>query len=200
MVCVAFPHLVVLFIAAYLSRNQAPRNLTTVVRQREPEVGRSLLAFGLFDEKEVFGDECCSCGDDIGLCLCSLCCLPIAWADTMSNDRMQLIPNFWIALCVACLEIVEFYWLTFGLSRILFVGVAVYYRQQLRRAYGLRSSTCPTCCLDCCVWLFFPPCAAVQEARQVRFVNRSPSSSALVGAPVTSVAESGETTNLMASS
>lgn len=74
-------------------------------------------------------------------------------------------------LTVSILGMHELSHLTFTISHILFVGIAVYYRQQLREKFGLSSGTWDTILQDCIVWCCCPCCAAAQEARQVERVS-----------------------------
>merc|ERR1712039_165260 len=73
-------------------------------------------------------------------------------------------------LCVSLLSIHELSHLTVGVSHIVFVAIAVYYRQQLREKFGLRSGSADTLAQDCFVWWCCCCCAAAQEARQVERV------------------------------
>mmetsp|Transcript_48838 Transcript_48838/g.141452 ORF Transcript_48838/g.141452 Transcript_48838/m.141452 type:complete len:228 (+) Transcript_48838:44-727(+) len=118
--------------------------------------------FGIWD-----CDGCC--GRDCKICLCGWCCLGIRWADTVSQNKLKLGVGFWSmllfhAICTCMDEI------TLGLSMIAFLSFAIYFRQRLRAAFGLKHATCGTYCQDCLVWTFCCPCAAVQEAREVEFL------------------------------
>merc|ERR1711933_404694 len=139
-----------------------PRPIESL-HEREPEVGRSVFAYGLFDEKEFWGD-------DFTICFCSFCCMGLRWAETITNDKVCLAGSFWIMLCVSLLSIHELSHLTVGVSHIVFVAIAVYYRQQLREKFGLRSGSADTLAQDCFVWWCCCCCAAAQEARQVERV------------------------------
>lgn len=109
------------------------------------------------------------CGRDQKICLCGWCCPWIRWADTLSQDKVQLI-GFWPALLIPLichlLDIV-----TAGLSGVIFLCVAVYFRQQLRKVFGVQHGTLKTVGLDCLLWWCCCPCAAIQEARQVQYAR-----------------------------
>lgn len=122
------------------------------------------FAYGLFSM-----DHCC--GHHSSVCLCSWCCGPLRLADTYTKEPFPMIGNFWSALIIiTCLA--GFSQLTFGITGLLMTGLCIYYRQQLRKQYGLEAGGLKTCCLDSLVWIFCPFCAMAQEARQVEFVKK----------------------------
>jgi len=111
---------------------------------------------------------------DFMLCFSSFCCLGVRWSDTLSRDNIQYAA-FWAALLFWTIcSIVE---INTSLTSIGLVSlvVAVYYRQKIRRSFGLEAGTCGTITLDCLSWMFCAPCAAAQEARQVEYIQPVPS-------------------------
>jgi Cys-rich protein (TIGR01571 family) len=121
------------------------------------------FAYGLFSL-----DHCCAHHSSV--CLCTWCCAPLRLADTYSKEPFPLITKFWHALIlITCL--LGLSQLTFGVTELIFFGLAVYFRQQLRKQYGLEAGG-SSWCTDCLAWLFCPFCAIAQEARQVEFVKK----------------------------
>jgi len=114
----------------------------------------------------------CSCDHCFGhhaqVCFCSFCCVPLRLADTYSKGPFPLMKSFWTALIIiTCLLALE--QLTFGLNLLVLCCMAIYFRQQMRKKYGLESGG-STVCMDCLAWFFCPFCSMAQEARQVEFV------------------------------
>lgn len=117
------------------------------------------FGFGLF----TF-DNC-----SVSIFLCSCCCLPIRWADTVSKKEHPFFLNFWVALLImAGLTALDF--LGYGLPGLLALLVAVFYRQKLRTKYGLEGGAM-SLVWDILAWCCCAPCAAAQEAKQVEFVE-----------------------------
>jgi len=121
------------------------------------------FAYGLFSL-----DHCCAHHSSI--CLCSWCCYPLRLADTYAKEPFPLLSNFWSALILICC-LIGLGQLTFGFTHLIFFGLAVYFRQQLRKQYGLESGGF-TWLMDSLTWIFCPCCAMAQEARQVEFVKK----------------------------
>lgn len=128
-------------------------------RERDPRG----FTYGLFSLDHCFGHHA-------NVCLCAWCCFPLRLADTYSKEPHSLVSSFMKALvAVSCvLALVE---LSVGMSHLLFIGMAVYFRQQLRKVYSLPNGDCSTFTQDCLTWCCCPFCAAAQEARQVEFVT-----------------------------
>jgi len=119
------------------------------------------FAYGLFSWDHCFGHHA-------NVCLCSWCCAPLRLADTYSKQPTPLARNFWTALVViACL--LGLSQLTYGFTAVIFLCAAVYFRQGLRKKYGLESGG-STYVMDCLSWICCPFCTMAQEARQVEFV------------------------------
>jgi len=131
--------------------------------QHDPEMGRVVFAYGLFDEKEFWTE-------DLMLCICSWCCTGIQWADNVSKPKIGLF-SFWVALAVSALNSYELNALTHGICYLFWVVVAVYARQRLREKYGLQHGSLITMGQDICVWCCCRCCAVAQEARQVEHVR-----------------------------
>lgn len=110
------------------------------------------------------------CDPDWRICCCSCFCAPIRWADTVASTKVGFL-SFWLAIILfTSLEILA------GLNlvgAILLLTAAVMARQTIRQRYGLPHGTCDTVCQDCCVWCCCSPCAIMQEALQVQFVELS---------------------------
>lgn len=106
------------------------------------------------------------------VCCCSFCCIPLRLADTYSKLPIPLSTNFWAALVFfACL--LGLGPITAGWSSVVFLCVAVYFRQRIRRKYGLEHGGM-TWCGDFVRWFFCPCCTIAQEARQLDFVDPRP--------------------------
>lgn len=140
------------------------------------------FTFNLFSTQHCFGQ-------DMRMCLCAWCCLPIRWADTVSDEEVKQgkLMGFWPALLLFVIP-AALYGLTGGLTGIFLLGVVVYYRQQLRKRYGFDEGSCSTVCLDVLAWWCCSCCSAVQEARQVKYtpvyVQEAPAKPAYQGSRV----------------
>lgn len=111
---------------------------------------------------------------DRKICCMAFACVSILWADTMSQDKLReshvTTLTFWFALLFPTVAIVASILVPgAALGSLLFLGVAVYFRQRIRKAYGLNTGVGP-CAMDVLTWCFCTPCAAVQEARQVKYL------------------------------
>jgi len=117
--------------------------------------------------------------DHMWVCICSFCCSAIRMADNYSKSSQEysmpraIIPGFWRALCII-LAIQFLITLTGGLGFILFVCIAVFLRQRLRKIYGLPNCTGKILAWDCLFWCCCPWCTIAQECRQVQFVTDPP--------------------------
>jgi len=119
------------------------------------------FAYNLFAWDHCFGHHA-------SVCLCSWCCGPLRLADTYSKNPSPLVKSFWTALVlIACL--IGLSQLTYGFTGVIFLCAVVYFRQGLRKKYGLESGG-STVAVDCLSWIFCPFCSMAQEARQVEFV------------------------------
>jgi Cys-rich protein (TIGR01571 family) len=119
------------------------------------------FAYGLFSLDHCFGHHA-------SVCLCSWCCTPLRLADTYSKEPSPLVRSFWVALVlITCLLGLQ--QLTFGFTGVVFMCVAVYYRQLLRKKYALDTGAA-TVFQDILSWICCPFCSMAQEARQVEFV------------------------------
>jgi Cys-rich protein (TIGR01571 family) len=107
------------------------------------------------------------CLSDVNIFVCSVICLPIRWADTVSMAHML---GFWPAFSAfAVLGL---------LNHVCFLGVYTwgaltacimfFYRQQLRKKLSLTPWSYDFALLDGCYVLFCPFCAVAQEARMVK--------------------------------
>lgn len=131
--------------------------------RKEPAAteGRHGFSFGLFDG---FG-----CDPDWRICCCSCFCLPVRWADTASSHRVRFM-EFWLALFVFAL-LITIAALAKGASMIAIVILAVLNRQRIRRVYNMPYCTCDSLIADTATWCCCSPCATMQEAMEVEFVE-----------------------------
>lgn len=105
----------------------------------------------------------CSCFEVPGMTLLTCCCFSIRWADTM---RMASYMSFWVGVVLmTLLEMINSF--TGGAAMCFAWGIVVFYRQKLRKEFGLEHSTVKSCCCDICGYCWIPCCMAVQEARQL---------------------------------
>lgn len=129
--------------------------------RQEPVVTRENFSFGLF--RGLTWDP------DWRICMFSFCCMPVRWADTVSSSKIGFM-GFWAALFLfAGLSAISQF--TMGLSALYLLVLAVMNRQKMRAAYGMPNKTWQTVVVDTCVWLFCAPCATMQEAMEVEFVD-----------------------------
>jgi len=122
-----------------------------------PEDSPKELYFGLFDSVS---------GEDWEVCVCSWFCTPVRFAETVDDEKLRLL-EYWPALLGSALC-----WSLLG--PLFFVPMAVYYRQRLRASFGLERGTAKTYLEDGCAWCFCSCCAALQEARQVMYIDPAP--------------------------
>jgi len=121
------------------------------------------FTFGLFDSF--------SCDPDKRIFCCSCFCMPIRWADTASSPKvnfMAFLPG--LMLFATLISLIN---LTYGATFLAALALGVLNRQRIRNIYGLPHKTCSTCTTDAATWLFCSPCAVMQEAMQVEFVESS---------------------------
>mmetsp|Transcript_37756 Transcript_37756/g.69919 ORF Transcript_37756/g.69919 Transcript_37756/m.69919 type:complete len:326 (+) Transcript_37756:134-1111(+) len=158
----ALPALAVTFLVALLYIKRLGRH--------EPYVQKTVM-----QGADGFSYGLCSCehcvGHHSGIVMCALCCLPIRWADTMSKEPVPKFLNFWVALLLVS-SLFYFSEAFLCVPWLIFLGLSIYYRQKLRREYGIVNcfeGAPMTLVQDCLVWFFCACPAAVQEARQVEF-------------------------------
>lgn len=125
------------------------------------QVDSKFFSYGLFDALR--------CDPDARIPAASCCCLPIRWSDTASSSRLGAVP-FWPTILLAS-GLVALSVVSFGVSVLFFVTVAVLNRQRIRSIYGMPSGTCGSCMGDCLVWTCCPCCATMQEAMQIEFIS-----------------------------
>jgi Cys-rich protein (TIGR01571 family) len=155
----------IMFGVAWILKRYAPACLPQEsVTDHDPEVGRLVFAYGLFDEKEFWSE-------DLMLCMLSFCCTGIQWANNVSNPKVGIYGSFWVALSLSALNSYELNALTHGVSFMFWVVIAVYARQGLRKRYGLESGSMMSLAQDIFAWCCCCRCAAAQEARQVEHVR-----------------------------
>mmetsp|Transcript_29473 Transcript_29473/g.84571 ORF Transcript_29473/g.84571 Transcript_29473/m.84571 type:complete len:254 (+) Transcript_29473:364-1125(+) len=108
------------------------------------------------------------CDPDWRICCCSWFCTPIRWADSVGSAEVRFM-GFWQAtILFATLQAIS------GITivgSVAFLILAVMGRQRIRAAYGLPNGTGPSILWDILTWLFCPPCAVMQEALQIEFVE-----------------------------
>lgn len=159
-------------------------NCASLTTRSSPQLSPRPTLHGELKEFE-FGLFHCS-KQSVGICLCSWFCLPIRWAETISSvpkpdyaaakGSQYGLHTFWTALCIFTVPI-GFCGLSSGFGFLLFLALAVYYRQTLRAVYDLENYTCRSCCTDALLWTFCGCCAAAQEAMQVQYTTYKPRSS-----------------------
>lgn len=119
------------------------------------------FSFGLFD-----------CWGDAFISGAACCCPAIRWADTMSYEKANLVPfylGFSIFVLLGVVRWLGLYGVTLGTLATAIVGTI--FRQRLRAHYGLAHGDLKTYLSDFFVWLCFPPCAIMQEARHVEWIE-----------------------------
>jgi Cys-rich protein (TIGR01571 family) len=127
--------------------------------KKDPEPVRR----GMGMSRDDFQYGICSCFEVPAMSLLTCCCFAVRWADTM---RMASYLSFWVGVVmILFLELINAF--TGGLALCVAWGIVVYYRQQLRKEFGLESGTLKSCCCDICGYFWIPCCMAVQEARQL---------------------------------
>mmetsp|Transcript_16594 Transcript_16594/g.31358 ORF Transcript_16594/g.31358 Transcript_16594/m.31358 type:complete len:347 (+) Transcript_16594:37-1077(+) len=160
----------------------------------EPKIARDSFSFSLCDG--------CFCDPDHRICLWACCFLPIRWADTASSPKVNFM-KYWpgILTMTVLLSLVN---LSYGITMLLALILMVLNRQRIRSMYNLPNRTCSTCSMDFLTWLFCPPCAAMQEAMQVEFIDSpmdatvpsmmqmNPMNSAFLTAPATGQLAAGQ--------
>jgi Cys-rich protein (TIGR01571 family) len=138
------------------------------VSEKDRAVGevRDPLSFG-FDYGMFSDDHCFDYHASIWLCACF--CLPLRLAESYGKRPKPVVPGGFVPalLIVVCLFGLEM--LTGGLSMLIFLGFAVWARQEMRKKYGMARNL-TTLGQDCLCWCCCPCCSAIQEARQVDFV------------------------------
>eukprot|EP00441_Pelagodinium_beii_P025184 CAMPEP_0197655754 /NCGR_PEP_ID=MMETSP1338-20131121/39647_1 /TAXON_ID=43686 ORGANISM="Pelagodinium beii, Strain RCC1491" /NCGR_SAMPLE_ID=MMETSP1338 /ASSEMBLY_ACC=CAM_ASM_000754 /LENGTH=417 /DNA_ID=CAMNT_0043231467 /DNA_START=60 /DNA_END=1313 /DNA_ORIENTATION=- len=138
--------------------------------EQEPVVTRANFSFGLLD-----GMKCSSSAAtypivrDARIPCFSCCALPVRWADTASSMKINYL-HFWaavifVSLCEALAGV------TYYITGFVFIIMAVILRQRIRRLYGMPYATCGSCTQDLCVWSFCAPCATMQEAMEVEYIE-----------------------------
>jgi len=129
--------------------------------------------------QETFAFALCDglfCDPDPKICMCSFCCIPVRWAATATSPKVKFMNNFYVALiifsvCATSWQL--FSTLNYGLGMLpfLLLGLLVVWnRQRIRQAYRLPQSFRITI-EDCLVWTCCAPCAMMQEAMQVEFIE-----------------------------
>eukprot|EP00929_Paragymnodinium_shiwhaense_P011500 TRINITY_DN11728_c0_g1_i1.p1 TRINITY_DN11728_c0_g1~~TRINITY_DN11728_c0_g1_i1.p1 ORF type:complete len:280 (+),score=49.67 TRINITY_DN11728_c0_g1_i1:85-924(+) len=119
-----------------------------------------------------FCDLCRCTRDDNCIMFWACCCPGIRWSDTVSNIKVRFL-KFWVALALFLFisllgSGVAGAWVA-GIFGFVLLGLGVYYRQQLRGAFGHSKGTLKTITLDILAWACCPCCAIVQEAKEVEY-------------------------------
>eukprot|EP00927_Polykrikos_kofoidii_P079219 TRINITY_DN75_c0_g1_i1.p1 TRINITY_DN75_c0_g1~~TRINITY_DN75_c0_g1_i1.p1 ORF type:complete len:270 (+),score=32.90 TRINITY_DN75_c0_g1_i1:73-882(+) len=109
-----------------------------------------------------------ACLEEPRLCLASCCLLPYRWADTIRMAGFLPFSQA-LVLCLGSLLLCSY----LPLLSIVFVLLLVYYRQQLRAKFTIKSSSCGTVTEDCCTAVFCTCCLVAQEARQVEYAYQA---------------------------
>lgn len=127
----------------------------------EPVVTREGFSFGLCDGY--------SCDPDSRVCCSGHFCLPVRWADTASSPKLGFI-TFWAGLIIYTI-FAALNSISYGITGLICLALAVMNRQHIRARYGMPSGTFSTFVQDIAVWCCCIPCAAMQEALEVEFVD-----------------------------
>jgi Cys-rich protein (TIGR01571 family) len=131
-----------------------------------PEVGPALgHSTQLEEELTQWQVEWYGCCTDPFICLWSFCCPCIRWAHTLDLlnflDYGPAVAIFLMLLIMNCMT-------SFLLIGIFFTMLLVYYRQKLRKMFGMpRYGTCMGYLEDCMCLCFCMPCVIAQEAQHV---------------------------------
>ena len=142
---------------------------------------------------------------DFGLCECchdsrtscwAIWCPMTLWAASASSPKSKFWGwTFWqltffaagFPFCMAICQLTLLLGVPTGqLSWPLLLAqawVLVRHRQHLRQKFNLDHGNCLTVTEDCCIWCWCVPCAAMQEALQVRFVEDTSLSTPLTDLP-----------------
>jgi len=123
-------------------------------------LGSDHFHFGLLDFDGA-------CGRDCEICFCAFFCLGIRWADTLGQRKLRFGVSFWLFLGFHVLAH-GLSVLTLGISSFAYFVVAVYFRQRIRNAFGLKRGLA-TVFQDVLTWMCCFPCAVAQEAREVMY-------------------------------
>jgi len=129
--------------------------------RKEPMITRQGFSFGLCDGY--------SCDPDTRVCCFSHFCLPVRWADTASSPKVGML-TFWTGLLIYTLA-AALNGFSYGITGLICLTLSVRNRQHIRVKYGMPNGTFGTFVADIAVWLFCVPCAVMQEAMEVEFVD-----------------------------
>lgn len=124
------------------------------------ELESSGFAYGLVNFEKFYGR-------DLMMFALSFCFIGVRWADTMDKSRLA---SFWVALSIFTVCSGLSYYTT-GFTTVVLMCFVVYCRQALRKKYNMEHGSVKTCLADIAVWWICFPLAAVQEARQVEYVQ-----------------------------
>lgn len=127
----------------------------------EPLVTREGFSFGLCDGY--------SCDPDSRICCFGHFCLPIRWADTASSPKIGFV-TFWTGLFLYTIA-AALNSISYGITGLICLALAVMNRQHIRARYGMPNRTFSTFVADIAVWCCCIPCAVMQEALEVEFID-----------------------------
>lgn len=135
--------------------------------RRPPAQSQDGFAFNLFD------GLCCD--PDPRICICAICCAPVRWAATASHIKVGFqwfYPGIVVFALLAtagefCSSLLKWAGV---IPSVMLAMLVVWNRQTIRLAYGLPQSIWITI-EDCLIWSCCGPCALMQEAMQVEFVD-----------------------------
>eukprot|EP00933_Yihiella_yeosuensis_P010246 TRINITY_DN1165_c5_g1_i1.p1 TRINITY_DN1165_c5_g1~~TRINITY_DN1165_c5_g1_i1.p1 ORF type:complete len:358 (+),score=91.20 TRINITY_DN1165_c5_g1_i1:87-1160(+) len=126
-----------------------------------PRVPGGGFSFGIFDGFR--------CDPDMRIFCCSSFCVPVRWADTASSPKVGFV-KFWSGLFLFT-TMYAFIGITYSASAVILIYLGIANRQKIRQAYGMDHSSASSYAQDCAVWTACCPCAAMQEAMEVEFVD-----------------------------
>jgi len=149
-------YLVFGIVIAFLYKQARTRYATAF--EPRPRPGPASLQYPQKD----FSSSLFDCFGDPNICVVGCCCPFLRWADT--TDQKGLL-SYWKAFFIMfSLMLLHVY--TAGLTSIVAIMVGVYYRQKLRRKYGIDAGTGGSIFMDVLSWMCCQPCAIIQEARE----------------------------------
>ena len=158
-----------------------------------PTEMRQQLRDTFLDNTFAFG--LCECCHHCETSCWAIWCPFTLWSATASSPKSNFwrwafwqLTFLWAGWCLCFgianamavfLGILPVLWVPFLLAKIC---VQVWHRQHLRKKFNLNHGNCCTLTEDACVWCFCIPCAAMQEALQVGFVEGMPLTAPLTDA------------------
>ncbi|CAE7816205.1 unnamed protein product [Symbiodinium sp. CCMP2592] len=169
----------------YLNCRKATPLPTEMRQQSSDTFSENTFAFGL-----------CECCHHCETSCWAIWCPFALWSATASSPKSNFwgwafwqLTILWAGFCL-CYGIANVMAVFLGILPVLSLPlllvekcIQVWHRQHLRKKFNLNHGNCCTLTEDACVWCFCIPCAAMQEALQVGFVEGMPLTAPLTDAP-----------------